>query len=85
MSILGLAVIFIVLWFLSMFLVLPVRMETQEDANAITPLTQPGVPSNPKFLTRMAWATGVAVFLWAICFIVIEYGIVTIDDLDWLS
>jgi len=85
MSTLGLMIVFILLWFLSLFLVLPVRMETQEDANSVTPNTQPSVPANPKLLTRMAWATGVAVFLWAICFIVVEYGVVTIDDLNWLG
>lgn len=84
MSITGLAIIFILLWFLCLFMVLPVRMQTQEDVNAIAPNTQPGVPANPKLLMRFAWATGLAVFLWAICFIILGYGIVSLDTLNWL-
>ena len=84
-GILGLVIIFILLWCLSLFIVLPIRMETQEDANAVTPKTQPGVPANPQLFLRIAWATGVAIFLWAICFIILEYGIINIDDLDWIG
>ena len=46
MSIVSAIVLYAVLWFLTLFVVLPIRLETQGDRGEIVPGTHAGAPSN---------------------------------------
>lgn len=83
MSITGAAVLFIVIWFMTMFIVLPIRLRTQGDEGEVVPGTHAGSPANFRAGRTMLIVTAITLPLWAaICGIIIS-GAITVDDLDW--
>lgn len=76
-------VLFVVIWFLTFFVVLPLRLETQGEHGEIVPGTHAGAPQVHN-LRRKAWiTTAVAVVLWAIIASIIISGVITVRDFDW--
>jgi len=45
MSVTGAAVLFVVIWFMTMFVVLPIRARSQADAGDVVPGTPEGAPA----------------------------------------
>lgn len=77
-------VLFAVIWFLTLFVILPLRLTTQGDAGSTVPGTPKGAPVDARIKTRMLITTAVAVVLWAIVVGVIVSGVIGVDDLDIL-
>ena len=75
-------VLYVVIWFLTFFVVLPLRIQTQGDLGQILPGTQAGAPEH-HHLKKKAWiTTGIAAILWAICAYVILSGMISVRDID---
>ena len=53
-------VLFAVIWFLTLFIVLPLRLQTQGDVGEIEPGTHAGSPENPQMKKRFMVTTVVA-------------------------
>ncbi len=77
-------VLYVVVWFLVMFITLPIGRRTQGDDNDIFPGTQAGAPSNFN-LKRTIWiVSGVTLVIWTILVAVILSGVFSIRDLGWI-
>jgi len=78
-------VLYIVIWFMTFFVVLPIRIETQGDLGRIVPGTQAGSPEHHHLKVKVIITSGIAVVLWGICAWVILSGVVTLRDLDMFN
>jgi len=85
MGITSAIVLYVVIWFMTFFVVLPVRIETQGDLGEIVPGTQAGSPEH-HHLRKKAWiTTGIAAVLWAVCAYVILSGMISVRDIDMFN
>lgn len=85
MSITAAIVLYAVIWFMTMFLTLPVRLRTQGDEGKIVPGTHAGAPVNFSVKRTMLIVTGIAAVLWAIIAGIILSGVITIEHMDWFG
>ena len=85
MGITSAIVLFAVIWFLTLFIVLPLRLKTQGDVGKIEPGTHAGSPVNPNMKKRFLVTTVVAVVLWAIIAGSIISGVFAVRDFDWFN
>ncbi|TNE41832.1 MAG: DUF1467 family protein [Alphaproteobacteria bacterium] len=65
-------VTFVVLWWVSFFLVLPFGAHSQADAGEVTPGTEPGAPHQLKLVKKALIATGLAFVFLVIIFATIR-------------
>lgn len=85
MGITSAIVLFAVIWFMTFFIVLPIRIQTQGDMGQIVPGTHAGSPEH-HHLKKKAWiTTGIAVVLWIIISGTIISGVITVRDLDMFN
>ena len=85
MGITSAIVLFAVIWFLTLFIVLPLRLKTQGDVGKIEPGTHAGSPVNPNMKKRFLVTTAVALVLWAIIAGSIISGVFAVRDFDWFN
>ena len=71
MSITGLAIIYIIIWWIVFFAILPIDVERQklikiegEDS---------GSPENPKMLKKFIYCTGITTILFAIIYLLMKF------------
>lgn len=78
-------VLYAVIWFMTFFVAIPIRLQTQGEAGKTVPGTHHGSPERHD-LKKKAWiTTGVAFVIWAILAWIILGGIITLDDIDLFS
>ncbi|MEM7723532.1 MAG: DUF1467 family protein [Pseudomonadota bacterium] len=75
-------VLYAIIWFMTLFVILPIRMETQDDAGERVAGTHGSAPTNPNLRKRFLWTTGVAFVIWAVVATIILTGAVTVSDFD---
>lgn len=85
MTITAAFVLFAVIWFLTLLVVLPVRIKTQGDLGDIVPGTHSGAPEVHHMKKKMWITTGISVVLWAIIAGIIISGVISVRDFDWLN
>jgi predicted secreted protein len=85
MAVTSAIVLYAVIWFMVMFVVLPIRLRTQGDEGKVVPGTQAGAPANFNLKRTALIVSAVAFVVWAIIFVVIVSGTWTIRDLDWFG
>ena len=76
-------VLFAVIWFMVLFVVLPIRLETQADRGEIVPGTHAGAPANLNMKRKARLVTLISVAIWLILAAVILSGLINVHDLDW--
>lgn len=85
MSITAAIVLFAVSWFMTFFVVLPLRFKSQGDDGKVVPGTPASAPSG-FVVKRKAWITTIAAtIIWAILCAIILSGIVTVRDFDFMG
>jgi predicted secreted protein len=78
-------VLYAVIWFMTFFIALPIRVKTQGDLKNIVPGTHAGAPEHHGLRVKALWTTLVACVIWGICAWVILSGWISVDDLErWL-
>ena len=82
MAITSALVLLAVIWFLVLFIVLPLRLTTQSEAGEVVPGTPSSAPINPQLKRKAKIVTLVALPLWIITCAVIISGTITVDDFD---
>lgn len=82
MSVTSAIVLYSIIWFMVLFVVLPLRLTTQGDRGEVVPGTHAGSPENPRMKLRVLVTTGVATVLWAVTFGIIVSGWIGVDDFD---
>jgi predicted secreted protein len=85
MSITGGIVLFVVVWFLMMFITLPIHSRSQAEDGEIVPGTHAGAPANFRLKRTVLIVTLWAILVWSIFAAIIFSGIIAIEDLDWLG
>ncbi len=78
-------VLFLVIWFMTFLVILPIRIQTQGDLGEVIPGTHAGSPEHHHLRKKMWITTGVAFVLWAIVATLMLTGTVTLDDVDLYS
>ena len=85
MTITAALVLFAVIWFLTLLIVLPVRIKTQGDLGDIVPGTHAGAPEVHHMKKKLWITTGISMVLWAIIAGIIISGVISVRDFDWLN
>ncbi|SFP81458.1 DUF1467 family protein [Tranquillimonas alkanivorans] len=85
MSITSAIVLYAVIWFMTLFVALPVRLRTQGDENEIVPGTHAGAPANLQMKRKALWVTGISFVLWILIAGIILSGWITVRDFDWFG
>ena len=78
-------VLFAVVWFLTFFIVLPLRLTTQGEAGEVVPGTHRSAPADANIKGKAKITTAVAFVIWAVIVTVILSGWITVRDLDWFD
>lgn len=66
MSIYTAIAIYFVIWWISLFLVLPFGVRSQHEDGEITPGSDPGAPILPRLAAKLLWTTIVAGVIFAL-------------------
>ncbi len=85
MTITAALVLFAVIWFMTLLIVLPIRIKTQGDLGDIVPGTHAGAPEEHHMKKKMWITTGISIVLWAIIAGIILSGAISVRDFDWLN
>ena len=78
-------VLYAVCWFMVLYVVLPIRLETQGDVSERLIGTHAGSPARLNLKRKLLIVSGVAFVIWAILAAIILSGAITVRDLDWFN
>jgi len=85
MNILSAIILFLVVWFMCLFVILPLRLTSQKEAGDVVRGTPPSAPANPQLKKKFLLVTVVAVIVWTGLVLFLMSGILTIRDLDFFN
>ncbi len=85
MNLTGGIVLYAVLWFLVLFVLLPIGQKSQADVGHVVPGTPAGAPHEPKLKRKMIIATLIAAVIWGIIAYVILGGFITREFIEGLG
>ncbi len=85
MNLTGGIVLYAVLWFLALFVILPIGERSQAEAGAVVPGTPEGAPADPRLGRKALLATVIAALVWGVIAWIILGGIVTRGDIEALD
>ena len=71
MSATGLAIIYIIIWWIVFFTILPIDVNRQKSIKIEGEDT--GSPENPKMLKKFIYCTGITTVIFAIIYLLIKY------------
>ena len=82
MTITAAIVLFAVIWWMTFFIVLPLRFTSQRDAGAVVPGTPASAPADFQVKRKAKITTAVAAALWLVVAGIVTSGMITVEDLD---
>jgi predicted secreted protein len=86
MSVTTAIAVYFIIWWVTLFAVLPWGVRSQHESGAVVPGTDPGAPAIPKLMQKLIWTTAVAGAVFAICLLAYRYRVITLDDLAaWID
>lgn len=85
MGITSAIVLFAVVWFMTFFIVLPLRLETQGEAGEVVPGTHKSAPADAQIGRRARIATYWAIPIWAVLTTILLSGWISVSDFDWFG
>ena len=80
MSLGGGFVIFVVIWMITLFTILPIKISSQSENNNIAPGTDPGAPSNPQIIRKFLITSVVSVIIFAIIILLTYFEIINLRE-----
>jgi methylmalonyl-CoA/ethylmalonyl-CoA epimerase len=75
-------VLYAIIWFMTLFVILPLRLQSQDEAGERVAGTPGSAPANPQLARRFLVTSGVAAVVWAVIAAIIIFDLITIDDID---
>ncbi|MBM7068088.1 DUF1467 family protein [Actibacterium sp. 188UL27-1] len=85
MAITSALVLFAVIWFMTLFIVLPIVTRTQGDDGMVLKGTHASAPSDFKPGRTVRIVTLITIPLWMLIYVIIVTGTITVDDFDLLK
>ena len=85
MGITSAIVLFAVVWFMTFFIVLPLRLTTQGEDGDVVPGTHQSAPADAQIGRKARITTYWAVPIWAVLATVILSGWISVRDIDWFD
>jgi len=77
--------IYFLIWWITLFAVLPFGVHRQDEDGAIAPGTDPGAPAIPRLRLKLLATTAVASVIFGICYLVYVNRLLPLDTLAaWL-
>jgi len=73
--------IYFLIWWITLFAVLPFGIRSQHETGDVSPGSDPGAPALPRLGRRLAWTTIVATLIFAGCYLVYTRQLVTLQGL----
>lgn len=77
-------VTFIIIWWATLFAVLPFWVRGQWEEGEVEDGSAPGAPVKPHLLRKFAITTAVACVMWVVVYVIITSGVLTKIPFDWL-
>ncbi len=78
-------VLYAIIWFMVLYVVLPIRLTTQGDVNDVTPGTPAGAPHKINMRRKFIITTIAAAIVWAIAATIIITGIIPVSTFDIMN
>lgn len=85
MSIMSAVVLFCSIWAVVLFMVLPQGLVSQGEAGKVDPGTPASAPTDAMIRRKMAITTAIAAVLFAVAFSVLQFHLITLDDIPFLT
>jgi predicted secreted protein len=85
MTITAALVLFAVTWFMVFFIILPLRVVSQDEAGDVVPGTPRSAPSDYNVARKARITTVVAVVIWGLLVWIITSGLISVRDFDWFN
>jgi predicted secreted protein len=79
MSATGLAILYIIIWWIVFFAILPIDVN-REKSNKIDG-EDPGSPENPKIMKKFIYCTGITSIIFIIIYLLIKYEYLNLRNL----
>lgn len=78
-------VVFLIVWWMIFFMILPLRVQSQQEAGAIVPGSDSGAPDDPRLKWKMWVTTLITCGVWLVYFVLFEFELFTLDmiPLGW--
>lgn len=84
MSLIGGLAIFGIIWWVVLFAVLPFGIRTNEEAGeAGVPGAAESAPVRPQLFRKIIVTTGIAILVWLLVFVLLEYRPIALDDVPF--
>jgi predicted secreted protein len=78
--------IYFLIWWLTLFAVLPWGVRSQHEGEGMVPGTDPGAPVIPRLWWKLLWTTLVSAVIFAILYLVYTSKLVTLEDMmRWMG
>lgn len=84
MNLTGGIILYAVLWFLALFIIVPIGYRSQGDMGEVVPGTPEGAPAVNRLKKQSLWATLIAALIWAPIAWVILSGRLNRDHLEMM-
>ncbi|MBL4597882.1 MAG: DUF1467 family protein [Rhizobiaceae bacterium] len=76
--------VYFIIWWMTLFLVLPHGNLSQAEANDITPGTEPGAPVNPRFGRKLIITTLLSLAFYGLYWLITNYFGFSLDNIPSL-
>ena len=77
--------IYFLIWWITLFAVLPWGVRNQEESGEVTPGTDPGAPATHRVWHKLGWTTVVATTIFGILYVAYTGGLIPYDFLMAIS
>ena len=77
--------IYFLIWWITLFAVLPWDVRNQEESGEVTPGTDPGAPATHRVWHKLGWTTVVATTVFGILYVAYTRGLIPYDFLMAIS
>jgi predicted secreted protein len=75
---------YVVIWWIVLFAMLPIGVRTQAEEGEISPGTAESAPHMPRLLPKMLATTVIASVLFGASYVIITHHLITLDEIPFL-
>ncbi len=82
MNLVNAFLIYILVWWVTLFAVLPIGVRGQAEDDNIVPGSEPGAPVKAQMKKKIILTTIISLVLWGLLLLIIESGVIDINKLS---